>query len=339
MTAHDGFGSAEWFDAWFECFAPGAPRYALDGTGGAFQPELLAGTATIFRRSWRFLQGPVNVHAPRYGWKLDGAPDLPTLDRSLRAALAASRCHGLELGLLAEDGATAALLGALAASGGWTLTAEPCERSLVVDTDGDWEGYWKSLSGKRKKVMNAEERQLRGLGEIEIGEAGQTPDWREVFEEWLALEAQGWKGDNGSAIVQQPTEARFYRRVVEAAAQKGQLRLYALRLDGRLIAGQLLLADDGVLFWLKTAYDEALGRYGPGAILFRHTLQDCFADPSVTAVNIAGGPAWTEIWSKRAEPLLRVRLVPTRSLAALSLAAEAQGRRVRDRIAALRAGA
>jgi GNAT acetyltransferase-like protein len=339
VAAHDGFGSAEWFDAWFECFAPSAARHALDGTGGASRPELYASASTILRRPWRFLHAPVNVHSPRYGWKIDGAPDLPALDRSLRAALAAARAHGVELALLAEDGATAALVRELAARGGWTLTAEACERSLVVDTDGDWETYWKGLSGKRKKVMNAEERQLRELGRVEIAEAGQTPDWCPVFEEWLALEARGWKGNNGSAIVQRPTEARFYRRVVEAAAQKGQLRLYALRLDGRLIAGQLLLADDGVLFWLKTAYDEALGRYGPGAILFRHTLQDCFADPSITAVNIAGGPPWTEIWSRRAEPLLRVRLVPTRSLAGLGLAAEAQGRRMRDRIAALRAGA
>jgi CelD/BcsL family acetyltransferase involved in cellulose biosynthesis len=201
----------------------------------------------------------------------------------------------------------------------------------VVDTTADWQTYWKGLSAKLRKTLNAQDRQLRARGRLAWQDAAQAERWADWLEAWLLLEAAGWKGMGGSAILHRPEEARFYRHVIKAAVHKRRLHLFVLTLDDRLIAAHLMLAENGMLHWLKTAYDETLAHYGPGALLLRFALQECFADPSALMVS-SGSAAWTARWATRFESLMRVRIAPARSVAGAWLRARMHGKRLWTRL-------
>jgi Acetyltransferase (GNAT) domain len=325
----EGFGDQAWFDAWYEAFAPTARRYPLGLSGRDFRIELLEAEVSVLRRPWRFLRAPVNAHTPRYSWTLNDRPRADEVEKCLRDALRASGAHGIELGLLPERSRTLGVIEELGAIRKWTVSMEHAERNPVIDVSGTWEDYLRACSGKFKKVMNAQERQLAELGIVTFGDVNRDPDWEEWFERGLSLEASGWKGRNGSAILQRPNEARFYRRIARAAAEKGCLRLFFLSLGDRVIAFHLMLAEDGVLFWLKTTYDEGLSRYSPGSLLLRRSLKECFDDPSVRAVVVSGGPDWTFRWPSRIERLVRVRMAPRQSLVGNLLKLERMAKRMR----------
>jgi Acetyltransferase (GNAT) domain len=327
MICVEGFGDRVWFEAWHEAFASDARQYPLGPSGLDGDCELIEGTTRLFRRPVRFLVAPVNAHTPRYDWKTRAGVSVEHVDRFLRETLSASRAHGIELSLVPDGGVTLNLISDLVRTGRWCAVIDDAEKSPVIDVSGDWDEYLGASPRRRK--LNQQERQLRALGAVTSGEVGRGPEWREWYERALRLEASGWKGREGSAILLRANEARFYRKIAVSAADQGRLRLFVLSLGERLLAFYLGIVDGLTLFYLKTAYDEEFDRLSPGAVLFRLSLRECFGDPRIMAVAIPGGPEWTVQWSTRVERLKRVRLAPRSSLAGYLLRAESRIKRAK----------
>lgn len=143
-----------------------------------------------------------------------------------------------------------------------------------------------ALSGKRRKELRRQEKLLRDLGQLEYVEASaetltgaQAESW---FEQFLQLEAQGWKGAEGSALASAPASREFFLQIARGAAERGQLMLLALHLDGKPIAMKCnLLAGEGS-FAFKIAFDEAFASYSPGAQLELENIRRVHASTNRT---------------------------------------------------------
>jgi hypothetical protein len=124
-----------------------------------------------------------------------------------------------------------------------------------------------ALSTKRRKEFKRLERKLSEMGNpvFERMDARENPGpW---IEEFLRLEAAGWKGRERSALGVLEENRRFFLKIAEEAALRGRLEMLALRLDGKAIAMKCnLLAKNGS-FAFKITYDENFHRYSPGVLL------------------------------------------------------------------------
>lgn len=336
-AAADGFGDTAWFAAWLEAFAPGAPRYRVAVDGARLTPELIPANVDVLRRPLRMLRAPVNDHTPRYGWKLGAVPPVLPLAAALRDALKRSGCHGMEIRLLPAGASTFEVLRALARHDGWVIAVEDDDPNPVVDTTGDWTIYRRARPAKMKKA-NWQENKLRQLGHLECRDVGRDPDWPTWLDRALELEAAGWKGRGGTAILHRRNEGEFYRAVTRSAAADDRLRLWVAVLDGRLIAFLLMLEDAGIWYALKTAYEEKHATYSPGTVLLRAALKEAFADGAVRGVDLPGPGQWKLQWATRSDQLKRIRMAPAASLAGALLYAEILARRARSRLWNGRAG-
>jgi hypothetical protein len=326
----DGFGNEDWFEAWYEAFAAGVGRYRLKVSGLGYTPELIPGMTSICRRRVRFLRAPVNCHSPRYGWRMQGLRGAGELGAAVRGLLGRSGCRGVELDLLPADGGTIRILQELARDGHWVAAIEETERTVLTEIGGDWQAYRRSLPASLKKDLRQDENRLRRKGRVDFAEVGQNESWRRWFDEALRLEAAGWKGRAGTAILHHANELEFYRRVTDRMAAAGRLRLFILTLDGHLIAFQLATTEEGVLFLLKTAYHEAYSDCSPGTALTHRMLEYCFHQGELRAVDHVGSKQWTRVWSTRSESLVRVRLVPSLSVVGMLLRLETRAKRLRE---------
>jgi CelD/BcsL family acetyltransferase involved in cellulose biosynthesis len=128
-----------------------------------------------------------------------------------------------------------------------------------------------SLSGKHFREHRRKGRKLESeFGEVAVLERADDP---RAVDELLALEASGWKGDEGTALAAGPG-AGFFRSVCSQFARAGRLQMLALRAGDRTIAVQsALIAGDG-LFCFKIAYDERVARFSPGARLMAETASE-----------------------------------------------------------------
>jgi len=110
------------------------------------------------------------------------------------------------------------------------------------------------------------ERRLAELGAV-VTPLARPVDVDADIDRALALEASGWKGRRGTAIANDPATERFYRSVARAFANRDELRLSSVTLEGELVAFDLCLVANGRLWIPKGSIDERHRRLSPGIVL------------------------------------------------------------------------
>jgi CelD/BcsL family acetyltransferase involved in cellulose biosynthesis len=189
-----------------------------------------------------------------------------------------------------------------------------------------------AASSKRRKDLRRLRRGLaRELGaEVEAHDRAGDPAAIEAF---LELERDSWKGDEGTAIVQSQADTAFFRRMCAETAAAGRLQVLELRVGDRIAAMQVNVADGGVLFTMKVAFDRALARFSPGALLEVDALQIFHDRTDLDSVDSCAAPdneLLNALWPDRRS--MRTVLIPTGAahakLVGPGLRAEAGARRV-----------
>ena len=120
-----------------------------------------------------------------------------------------------------------------------------------------------------KSIRSNLRRQRRRLGEelggeLEVVDAA-TEDG--AVERFVALEASGWKGQQGTAIGARRDHVEFFTEMCRGFAEQGRLQLFELRGAGETVAIKCNLCAGDTLFLFKEAYDESWGSYSPGTLL------------------------------------------------------------------------
>ncbi|MGA9599595.1 MAG: GNAT family N-acetyltransferase, partial [Methylocystis sp.] len=144
-------------------------------------------------------------------------------------------------------------------------------------------------------------RRLAERGAVEFALLDDRAAVEGALEEFLALEASGWKGRRG-ALLREPNLAAFARCATQATARGGQCKIARLALDGAPLAmGILFESGDRAYFW-KIAFDERYRAYAPGIDLV-HRLTGVLAERDDIALTdscaIANHPMIDRFWPDR----------------------------------------
>ncbi len=144
------------------------------------------------------------------------------------------------------------------------------------------------------------QRRLEKQGALTFSMLDSPSDLQVGLEDFLKLEANGWKGKQGTALLSREPDAAFTREMVSKQAQAGNIRIGQLRLDGKLIATNLLLREQGRIFGWKTCFDESLAKFSPGQLLIYYSTQQLLEDPVFSGADSLSTPdnqmankAWT----------------------------------------------
>ena len=123
-----------------------------------------------------------------------------------------------------------------------------------------------------------------------------------AFEDFLALEASGWKGREGTALLGSAADAQYVRGMIEALAADGAVAIHSLTLDGRPVSMQVVLRSGRTAFTWKTAYDEALHDFSPGALLLEDYTASLLANQSIDQVDSCAfdDTGYMSAWQERA---------------------------------------
>jgi hypothetical protein len=154
------------------------------------------------------------------------------------------------------------------------------ERALFRPRENADTYLQEALSKKRRKEFRRLERQLSELGNLVFDRMSGGQDADKWIEEFLQLEAAGWKGREGTAFAVQADNRKFFVKMAKEAALRGRLEMLALRLDGRAIAMKCNLLSASGSFAFKIAYDESFHRYSPGVLLELAQIRWLHADSS-----------------------------------------------------------
>lgn len=176
------------------------------------------------------------------------------------------------------------------------------EARAFLESDLDPEAYFSAtVRGKKRKELRRQTNRLMDLGNIEYSHHQDDHEIQSWIDEFLAVERNGWKGRNGSALDCQSNTREFFREVLIGAAANGQLERYDLRLDDLPIAMLVNFHSAPGSFSFKTTFDEDYARYSPGVLLQQKNLT-ILENPDIQWMDSCaaqGHPMIDSLWSGR----------------------------------------
>jgi CelD/BcsL family acetyltransferase involved in cellulose biosynthesis len=158
------------------------------------------------------------------------------------------------------------------------------------------------LPVRRRKEFARQMRRLAEVGEVTINAAVEPREVRDRLEAFMLLEAAGWKGKRGSALISTAATRDFARAAVASRADAGAARIDSIDLGGEPIAMVVSFAAGGTAWTWKIAYDETYARFSPGVQLMLETTKAIFSDPTLERIDScasANHPMVDHLWPGR----------------------------------------
>lgn len=214
---------------------------------------------------------------------------LAHFDRSARRALF------LHLPQLPAEGPVAAALARVLAEDGRAHYLAVTENRALLEGDCSAEAYLEAaMSAKKRKELRRQRNRLAEEGVLAFERREDSAGLAAWIDEFLRLEAAGWKGEAGSALASDPATVRFFAEALAGAAAAGKLERLALRLDGHAIAMLANFLTPPGAYSFKTAFDEAYARFSPGMLLQLENL----------ALIERTGIAWADSCAAEGHPMI-----------------------------------
>ena len=304
------FHSWEWYDCWLHALAERPAEVCFVALRRGVRLLAVVPLEPRARRgslgALRVLELPAHGHLPLADVVCHPEIDVRTL---LGAVTAALRSAGIAWDVLQFENVMDESVLARCEPG----VLPRVRRELVktcdyIACDRPWEEYAATLSANFRSNLNKARNKLARESDVQF-EIAHTPEAIEaMLPDVLQIEASGWKGAAGTAIVNDPRLMDFYGRQVAAFAPGGGVMLSRLRVGGRTIAAEYCLVDNATLYLIKLAYDEGVAKLAPGNSLLERMFRSIHEQFGLRYINLVGSPPWFAHWNPERIPVWRIQL-------------------------------
>ena len=204
----------------------------------------------------------------------------------------------LHVTMLDGSGPLAASL--LAARKG-TAVVHQAERALLASSLTPEAYYEATVRKKKRKEIARLQARLKELGEVVTLRFAAGEPVEPWIDDFLALEASGWKGSSGAALANDTATIDFTRTALRGAADAGRLQILRMDVGGRPIAMLInFLTPPGSFSW-KIAFDEDHARFSPGVLIQVENLA-LLSDPAIDWMDSCAAPDHpmiNSLWGER----------------------------------------
>jgi CelD/BcsL family acetyltransferase involved in cellulose biosynthesis len=273
-------------------FAPGRTDAS---TLAAWSGDRLIGLMPMISL-WRAYKIPLPalVSAHPYGTLCAPPLDLTMVPDAAEQLMQQARnagAHALLLRDMSLDGAAMkALTDALRRDGIEPRVLQSNLRACLDATREPDELLLEALGAKKLKELRRQRHRLAEHGAVRFEVARSPDEIITAVETFLKLEASGWKGARGTALLQNDGDASFVRQATVALAATGQCEIIALHAGGIPVAAGIVLRHQDRAFFFKIGVDERFAKFSPGVQLTLGLTRHLCADPSIASADSTATP-------------------------------------------------
>jgi hypothetical protein len=295
-------------ERWLCCFA-----YLGDRLVGVL--PVIVTPHRLLGSSWPTLRTPSDAHTPSGDVLL--APDQAAAAfKALLAELQGQIPHHLGLDLIAVRQKSPVWDAIKDGLGGYAIRFGLRSKFSFLDVRGNADAYWSSL-GKMRQNLRRSWKKLNHRGDVSV-EIKTGPSANEDFyPNYLALEASGWKGRNGTAMIDDPKTVAFYSTLIRNFAAKGRWEWHVLRIGERVVAAGMGVRCGASLILPKYAFDEDFAACTPGHLLTAEVFKDAFSRIEVGEINHMSLSGPDKYWRMSQDEYVDVHLVHRSVIAVL----------------------
>lgn len=201
------------------------------------------------------------------------------------------------------NGNFAQLAKAIAISRNLPISTIGAFRRPMLESLQDGETYLKqSISKQHLRDIRRQWRALSAHGTLTYNVARQPGEIRHRMEEFLALEASGWKGAKRTAMVVDRYRAAFAREAITNLADNDAVRIHTLDFNGEAIASMVVFITAGEAYTWKTAFNESFAKFSPGKLLVAELTEWHLDDANIVRTDscaVPDHPIMSRFWEER----------------------------------------
>jgi len=202
---------------------------------------------------------------------------------------------------------------------GWQTQQLITENCAYLDVKGhSWKSYLATVSRAHRANVNRRLRRLR--------ESFQTVEFRKVadeasrvscFKDFAYLHALRWSGDERSSALTGPDVMAFHEEFSRIALERGWLRLYVLRLDGKAVASTYSFRYGDVFYYYQAGYDPAYRSYSVGLSTLAMAIEQSIGEGITEIDFLHGEEEYKSLWTRTRRDLARAQCFPPNIYGAL----------------------
>jgi hypothetical protein len=198
--------------------------------------------------------------------------------------------------------------GSGAAQAGHTAVRVPLSANFSAHAT-DRDSYW---AKRPSQLLNTLKRKGKALARASHRfEVVTTPSQAQVEDYWSTY-SHSWKE-------REPSRS-FIDWLMRWSAARGYLRLGLLYLDGKVVASQLWLVNNGVAHIFKLAQDRQADKFSPGSLLMEHLVDHVFQHDQVERIDfMLGHDTYKGLWMEQERPYYTLEVLNQRHLLAPAL--------------------
>lgn len=268
----------DWFEAWWKAFVPEGAAWVCT----AWEGDQMTAAFPLWS-SGRHLLAMAN-------YQTDTFRPIATNDEALRDVIEAvfsEASNTITLPCLVSTHPSTHLIADTSKRHRRHTCIQHFQRSPTVDMVAEFADYRAFLSSNTRKVAGKKKRKFeRDLGAI-FTSTMEPDDIPSAMDQFLELEAKGWKGRGGSAIRLRPNAEKFYRDIADRFNNTGALKMGEVRLGDKLVASKLCLLHGNRLYALKEAFDEDYSVFSPSMTLLFAMVEGAY-ESELEALELLG---------------------------------------------------
>ena len=206
--------------------------------------------------------------------------------RCLSALLQSGLAPAIEFEWMPADGPVCAALIESALAGGQPWVVSDAYARALLQREHDPRERFNSNMKNNLRRWQARLAAHGAMTPVRLDSGSKSDgDLARWTDEFLRLEASGWKGRQGTALACRQDDRSFVAAVFPEAFRRGRLLITGLDLAGRPLARHCMIAAGEGAFTFKIAYDETYASCSPGIVAEVDNVRQFLENP---------GPRWVD---------------------------------------------
>ena len=192
---------------------------------------------------------------------------------------------------------------------GWRCRRTAQEVCPVLTLPGQVEQLPAMLPSHMANNLRYYRRRLERLRQVKV-ELADPENFSELLENFLKLHRARWAARGQDGVLAQERLQAFHREAARDLLACGALRLYELRIAGRLAASLYAFSHGARVFYYLCGAEPDFATLSPGTLLIGHAIEQAIRQGQREFDFLRGREAYKFLWGAKARPNYRCQWWP-----------------------------
>jgi CelD/BcsL family acetyltransferase involved in cellulose biosynthesis len=216
---------------------------------------------------------------------------------------------------LKRNGCLAAGVASRLKAKGWSVSETRTNTCPFIPLAGtSWESYLATLGAEHRYNFHRKWKRLNREYAVQFEQVRTGEQCRESIDLVMKLHTMRWSQRGGSDAFHTPGLAAFHREFSQVALERGWLRLYVLRLDGKPAAALYGFLYGRAFYFYQSGLDPAYGKHSVGLVTMGLAIKSAIEEGAEEYDLLHGDEDYKSHWSRDSRELCKLELYPPGSL-------------------------